>query len=464
MANKLVMSSFLIKRLFQALNPSVRFLCLEGPARSAKTVEAIEIFYRRVYNSAQKYHCIASQTYETAKDNIVEADTVGLIFTHPNVRWHGKNLTLTGADGKKKVIKVCGFLDTARWKKILGGTIENFLIDEINVANETFIDECFARQLSCEQPFVICTLNGDDPDHFVYRKYINYGKIVGDCPESTRRLVQEFQEKNGTRDGFYYCHFKMSDNPVMTAEKLKNAMSTYPVGSYYYVTKILGERGIQGDLLFKDYMTGDLLVDAKERLPDGRFKYPLVRFTVGIDIGADRACNVFSLVGWPFNLDYCVVLKVVSFKACGYQEKTMRLKEFIRSFLKARKSEDDPKTFDINSYTLEGIEVDSAEQNYITDLKPLIRKEFDLRVEGSYKSTIKNRIDLMTIGFATKRILFDRNEAEKGFKAYERAKRGKTQDVLREDLNEEKNDIMDGIEYAITKHEKLLMRNGGLNG
>ena len=463
MASKLIMSGFLIRRLFQALNPSVRFLCLEGPARSAKTVEAIEIFFRRVYNSSQKYHCIASQTYETAKDNIVEADTVGLTFTHPNVHWCGKNLTLIGADGKKKVIKVCGFLDAARWKKILGGTIENFLIDEINVANETFIDECFARQLSCEKPFMICTLNGDDPDHFVYQKYINYAKIIGDCPESTRKLVKEFQERNGTRNGFYYCHFKMSDNPVMTAEKLKNAMSTYPVGSYYYITKILGERGIQGDLLFKDYMTDDLLIDAQERLPDGKPKYPLTRFTMGIDIGADRACNVFALVGWPFQLDYCVVLKVQSFKACGYREKTIRLKEFIRSFLNLRDSEKAVNPiFDINGYSLEGIEVDSAEQNYITDLKPLIRQEFDLRVEGSYKSTIKNRIDLMTIGFATKRILFDRAEAGKGFKAYERAKRGKTQDVLREDLNEEKNDIMDAIEYAITKHEKLLMRNGGL--
>ena len=199
MASKLIMSGFLIRRLFQALNPSVRFLCLEGPARSAKTVEAIEIFFRRVYNSSQKYHCIASQTYETARDNIIEADTVGLTFTHPNVHWCGKNLTLIGADGKKKVIKVCGFLDAARWKKILGGTIENFLIDEINVANETFIDECFARQLSCEKPFMICTLNGDDPDHFVYQKYINYAKIIGDCPESTRKLVKEFQERNPER-------------------------------------------------------------------------------------------------------------------------------------------------------------------------------------------------------------------------------------------------------------------------
>ena len=47
------------------------------------------------------------------------------------------------------------------------------LIDEVNTADQDFINECFARQLAVKNPLQIWTLNGDRPTHFIYKNYIN---------------------------------------------------------------------------------------------------------------------------------------------------------------------------------------------------------------------------------------------------------------------------------------------------
>ena len=66
----------------------------------------------------------------------------------------------------------------------------------------------------------------------------------------------------------------------------------------------------------------------------------------------------------------------------------------------------------------DGIAVDSAEQNFIADLKPILRNEFRLDVFGSWKYTIKDRIDMNIVGFSTGRVKFD-TECLPIYKAYE---------------------------------------------
>jgi hypothetical protein len=109
-------------------------------------------------------------------------------------------------------------------------------------------------------------------------------------------------------------------------------------------------------------------------------------------------------------------------------------------------------------YPIECISVDSAEQNFIYDLKALFQP-YGIEVIGSYKATIKERIDLGISLLSWERLLFNNTvEGKHAYNAFLIAKwvDGKEGEE-REDNNEEHNDIIDSIEYALTVHMKALL-------
>lgn len=431
-----------------ALSPKTRLLALEGATRGSKTADIIQAFYWCVYQSKEMYHAICGQSYDTISTNILNAKDVGLLITHPELKVKKRQIgsyyiSMNTPNGTKEVL-IAGYSDASKYKKILGGTIDVILIDEANIANKDFIDETFARQTSCDYPKTFMTLNGDAPEHLIYQDYINYCKILGNCPSSTRVLMNEFQEKNGRKDGYYYIFYSMSDNPIMTPEKIAKAMSIYPVGSYYYTTKLLGERGKQGNLIYADYMSKDNLVDA---FKGGRLDY--TRYTIGVDIGETRAANVFSLVGWKDNYQKCCVIKCMDFVKVGYEFKKQKLIEWLGMVTQL-----------VRVGQIEGVFVDSAEANFIRDLQEPIKRLFGIDVLPSYKATIKERIDMNIIGFSTRKVEIDRgcSNVYDAFNSAIWAKNKLGQERL--DDNTVKIDIMDSVEYAQTRHMKALMRGG----
>ena len=472
--NELIVDDFIRNRIALPFNTDSRLIAFEGPARSSKTAIAIQIFYYAVYESKTQGHVIGGRDMDAINDNILYADVIGLLVTHPNIKWcnrktGGSYLQFFSPNGMKQ-IRLANYSDKASWKKVLGGSRGIILIDECNLANEDFVNECFSRQIAEDKPLTIMTLNGDDPTNFIYQNYINYCKIVDDyAPASTKAYMSEFQQqranekdatanKHGRKKGYYYCFCDMANNPIMTPDKLADARKLYPVGSYYYMTKILGERGVQGDLLFADYMKQTLLVDAWERNENGSFKNEFCEFTIGVDIGQNRAFNSFALVGFTRGYKKAVLLKLEAFQKVGFEEKTRRLWNFIRSFREECSTKHQLHNVE-NFPTI--VYVDSAEQNYIADLRMQTFKVFpNVPVAGSWKATIKARVDMMIIGFSTGRIEFDVSCSE-AYEAYRSAVRSKNENEVRQDKNEKINDIMDSFEYALTKNMKALMINGG---
>lgn len=428
-----------------SLKPHVRMIALEGPTRSSKTADMIQAFYWCVFDSNERYHAICGENYDTINRNILYSKDVGLLETHPELVMKKKQnggyyVAMETPKGKKEIV-IASYGDASKWKKILGGTIDVILIDEANIADPDFIDETFARQTSCDNPKTFMTLNGDKPEHTIYQNYINFCKIVGDAPSSTKGLMSEFQQKNGTKKGYYYMFYAMTDNPIMSTDKLKKAMSIYPVGSYYYITKLLGERGQQGELVYGDYMNKSLIVNG--------YDMDLYRFTIGIDIGENRASNVFTLVGWGKDFRECVILNCLSFVKVGYDAKKERLHQWLADITKT-----------IRPNLIEGIFVDSAEANFIRDLQEPIKAKFKIDVLPAYKATIKERIDMNIIGFSTGKVRIDRSclNVYEAFNQTVWAK-GKTGQERLDD-NTVKIDILDSVEYAQTRHMKALMRAG----
>lgn len=83
-------------------------------------------------------------------------------------------------------------------------------------------------------------------------------------------------------------------------------------------------------------------------------------------------------------------------------------------------------------------------------------------VIACYKATIKQRIDLEVILFSANRIEF--NDTVAGRKMYEAFQVAKWVDNKlgeeREDNNEWHNDVLDSVEYTLTRHMKKLLREG----
>lgn len=427
----------------------------EGTIRSSKTVTAIQEFYEAVQTSEEVLHLAAAADLDAIRENILNSE-FGLLKTHPETcslikDKIGGYYVLVKSDIPSRILErrilLAGYTDAKRWEKILGKTLGIIFIDEVNTANEQFIDECFARQVSVDNPLMIWTLNGDNPQHWVYQKYINRANIIGEAPATIRAEM----DKHDKAAGWYYTHWLMTDNPIMTIDKIERAKRIYPIGSYYYTIKILGERGVPGDLIYIDYLNDNQLIDAYEKDPQGALKYKLSRFVIGVDIGESKAYNAFVLIGYTVDYSLCVVLDLDSFQSIGYDKKRERLAAFIE------RANNTIKRFNYNLRgVLEGVSVDSAEGNFINDLKGLYMSK-GIRIIPSYKATIKQRIDMNIVALSSGKLLFDKR-AEKVYRAFSVAKWAKDKKgEEREDNNEEHNDIIDGTEYAQTVHMRALM-------
>lgn len=243
-----------------ALKPQVNLLTFEGTVRSSKTVTAVQAFFYRVVQSDGFLHLIAGRDFDTIKNNVLEADGLGLIPQFSPYCKLDKDkigsyyIKVTIGRINKKIMLV-NYSNISQWKKVLGSSIECVFIDEVNIADKQFVDECFSRQVSFDHPFTIFTLNGDIPSHWCYTDYINTSTIIGKAPAS---IIADMQKSPKVK-GRYYMHWTFEDNPVMTPEKIERAKALYPVGSYYYTIKVLGERGAPGELIFLDYLTDEVV-------------------------------------------------------------------------------------------------------------------------------------------------------------------------------------------------------------
>lgn len=424
------------------LHPKSRLYVFEGTIRSQKTVTAVQAFFEAVQDSNESLHLIAAQDLDAVRDNILQSD-FGLEVCYPKYcervkeEFGGYYVRMRCDLPNKPKIKrilLCGYSMASHWKKILGKTLGVIFVDEANNANKQFIDECFARQTSADNPKMIWTLNGDVPSHYIYQDYINRCKIIGDAPASIRADM----DKVAKEPGWYYRHWNMRDNPIMTPEKIARASSIYPVGSYYYKIKIQGERGSPGKMLYLEYMSPDRHI---KKLDVRNYSH----FGIGFDIGATRAFNSISL--WGFKADFTKVggYDKMTFKQCGYEQKSQFLIAFIKRY---------------QHLNIKYVSVDSAELNYIQDLKALFRQVFPhIQVIESYKATIKQRVDLGIIMLSHDQIEFnDTAEGKDLYDAFMVAKRSEKPNEVREDNNERHNDIIDSSEYAWTVYMNAILQ------
>ena len=119
-------------------------------------------------------------------------------------------------------------------------------------------------------------MNGDDPSHWIYQEYINYCKplLREEIPQSILEDMDEVVDKKG----WYYLHWNFNDNPIMTPDKIESIYNIYPPDSFYFKTKVKGERGSQSGSIYAPYLYNYVL----EIEPDNN---KVIFYDIGLDIG-----------------------------------------------------------------------------------------------------------------------------------------------------------------------------------
>ena len=449
-----------------ALRQETLMLTFEGTIRSSKTVDAVDCFYLAVKNSPDYLHCICARDYDAVRDNLLECNGFGLTkkfkdFTREKEVIGGYFYTMRGADQKKKMILLAGYATIRQWTKILGKTIGVFLIDEANIADEQFIDESFSRQASAEKPLTILTLNGDNPDHFIYQKYINYSTIVGRCPQSIRDEMDKFPKKKG----YYYFHWTMEDNPAMTPEKIERASSRYPVGSYYYVIKILGERGTPEGAIFAQYLDDSFISKDIEVVYNGEnvimdeCEYLLktggyIKYSIGIDLGNNDAKRgtILTLEGITRGYKNFDIIDSKQCKSTESDALTTEIVDYIYEWFVEIK----------NDGAIDSIRIDGF--GAVQVLIPTIRKKLyargirvytDLAIKFGEDGGRAARLDLCLILVSQHRLRFSQRKGAKETLIQLR-KLKYADDGLPYDENQLEMDYYDSMGYGMTPFTTLL--------
>lgn len=424
------------KVIHRAINLNTRFLTLEGAAQNGKSSLAILAFGLRVAKSKAELHCMAAKDLDSIRDNLLEGDNKFLDLFGEAASVVGGNMgskyvQFITPNGVKKIL-LAGYENKKTWTKILGKPIENFLIDEINIADRTFLYETFARQFSFDNPLTLATLNGDDPDAFIYQEYINYCNdiTIEDTPASTVGYM-DIEKK----DGYYYSFFRLEDHPLMNDEKMARIKEAYPPNSFYYQTKVLGVRGIQEGLLYAD------LITPKHQIEWSQIDKTAIRhLEIGVDIG-DKAQTVFTLTGFTKEFSRAVVIDTMSFNEADYDEIILRFNTWLDEWY---------RVFGSN---IKGVWVDSADSIFIRTLRGRI--SMPVRVYGSKKSTIKERVILKEQLLHQKRLLFvkDYGAGDTAFYLKKIRTDGKGGHL---DEGKAETDYNDSLDYSLTPHMKKL--------
>ena len=445
---KIKFTAKMLDNMAMAVKDNVTVIVGEGAIRSSKTVTMIQAFNTAVRMNPCDLHFIASKDLDAVRDNLLHSDGLGLMDQFPDIAMEkepigGYYITIPGFDGRIKKVLLVGYSKKDQWKKILGKTIGVELIDEVNLASEQFLDEAFARQASADKPLTMYTLNGDDPNHYCYQKYINYCKPLGKVPASILADMNKFPNKKG----WYYMHWTMYDNPAMTPEKIERTNQIYPIDSYYHRIKIKGERGIAEGLIYTLFATrqADYLIK-KEDLP------MLSQINIGMDFGGNGSAHTFVATGINRAMTDLYVLRSKRIPAKDVTPD--KLYDAFELFFK-----DVQLRFGFRAMN---VYCDSAEQTLIAGLRNrVLAKSIGAIIKNALKKEIKDRIEFEQMVLSIKRIHVLDEGCESFIEAFRTAVYNSKPGHTSERLDDGTTDIdsMDAFEYSIESNMRNIMIN-----
>ena len=268
----------------------------EGAIRSGKTIDHCIIAAIYLETCPDKIHLASGSSIANAKLNIGDCNGFGLEHLFRGRCHWGKykdnealyiDFTKTGS----KVIVFAGGGKADSYKKILGNSYGLWIATEINQhydsddSETSFIKVAFGRLIAAKKPKILWDLNPSDPNHKIYREYIDKYKL-------------------GYLGGYNYQHFTIMDNKTISPERREQIKQNYDPNTIWYKRDILGERCVAEGLIYREFADNN-----NKYLIDGVNKDDIWFIRIGIDFGNSSSSHTFVATGVGFNFKEIIPLK-----------------------------------------------------------------------------------------------------------------------------------------------------------
>lgn len=258
----------------------------EGAIRSGKTIDHCIIAAMYLEQCRDKIHLASGSTIGNAKLNIGVCNGFGLenLF-RGRCKWgkyrDNEALFIQTQTGEKVVV-FAGGGKADSYKRILGNSYGLWIATEINEhydsddSRTSFIKVAFGRQAAALDPLVLWDLNPCNPNHPIYRDYID-------------------AYKSGYVGGYQYQHFTIDDNLSISDQRKEEIKSQYDPQSVWYRRDILGLRCVADGLIYQkfadrpsDYTVTDIAEWFKENQDQAR------ELSFGVDFGGTGSATKFQ--------------------------------------------------------------------------------------------------------------------------------------------------------------------------
>lgn len=247
------------KNVFQwCYSDEYKAIICDGAVRSGKTICMITSFIlwaMKTFNNSNFGIC--GKTVASAERNIIRplqtiVDITGYFKVHYSRQTH--MLTVENQN-TRNFFFIFGGRDESSYTLLQGITLSGVLLDEVALMPESFVNQAIARCLSVPNARYWFNCNPESPSHWFYNDWI-----------------LQNEKKNAL-----HIHFLMSDNPIMTAEQLREAEKQFS-GVFY-------ARYIQGLWVVAEGLIYPMFENAAETPPKRRAD----KYVLSIDYGTQNA-------------------------------------------------------------------------------------------------------------------------------------------------------------------------------
>lgn len=422
------------------------FDILEGTTYSGKTTVGAGVkFMLKVAESPRKFHGIAGKDLGTAEKNIINSECGILAEWGDYVEYRSRgtseidlpHIVFKQEDGSQKIIYVFGYDDRTRWTKVLGGQMGCLLVDEANIADIDFIQESSIR---CD--YKLWTLNPDNPDLDVYKKYINHSRpLAGYEADYPPELLEQLNEE--PKPGYTHWYFTFADNIACSIEKRTQIISDTPPGTKLYKNKILGLRGVGQGGAYNNLLTRGIHLRSFEEVNLEAIKYIYATVDLGSSIDTEnmeKSATILTIGGYSKQYQRAVVLAAYPIPAEDYDNIIEQAENLLEWWW-------------VHHYgKLKKIVIDSEDPIMIRTWRKRTRFK-NLVIKGATKY-VKDEINLVTRCQAKQQLIIQErllwtDRALSSYKSHEQVLTNEDGSEL--DEAKQKNDYADGVTYLVTE-------------
>lgn len=356
---------------------------LTGATGTSKTLVGGLLFFDRIMNAppnVNQFAIVGNSSVLVKRNFIDKADGLynihrGLCYPYSdgNKDAAGAHFCIKGKYGKK-IVYLAGADNKESWTKILSLDLGGILLDELSTLHIDVIREAMARVQRLSYPgWIITTTNGGNPTQEFYTEFVNHAKVMYRSTVPKIELDEMIEDK----PNWHYYHFNLRDDcPHKTAEQTQELMSTFPVGSFYYYSKILGVRGYAEGAMYAKLL-GDAEVVNIDDLNLDAIEEIFMTVDVGASVNGDDQTKSHSIVhlgGFTRGYHRVVAIASKAIKSIEHRDIITEAESWLYSYW-------------LKFYgKIKAIVIDSAEYKLVSTWRNHSRWRGKITVRGSIKT------------------------------------------------------------------------------